>query len=180
MSLPVLSVPIKKAEAGNCWHFFVWAAQLLRERRGKRAWNFYGEQRRCPPCPRLPEKRLQSYAVGYGAAGTEAAQENVYTLTVRPSADSLRFLGEMGLDPLMDIRDAGRLVSAEERRSYLAGAFLGGGTVSRPQGDYHLELVTQSLRFAGELIAVMRSFKLNARMTDRKMITLSISKAVMM
>lgn len=74
----------------------------------------------------------------------------------------------MGLDPLMDIRDAGRLVSTEERRSYLAGAFLGGGTVSRPQGDYHLELVTQSLWFAGELIAVMRSFKLNARMTDRK------------
>ena len=28
--------------------------------------------------------------------------------------------------------------------------------------------MTQSLRFAGELIAVMRSFKLNARMTDRK------------
>ena len=75
MSLPVLSVPIKKAEAGNCWHFFVWAAQLLRERRGKGRGIFYGEQRRCPPCPRLPEKRLQSYAVGYGAAGTEAAQE---------------------------------------------------------------------------------------------------------
>lgn len=100
--------------------------------------------------------------------GRKLRKKNVYTLTVRPSADSLRFLGEMGLDPLMDIRDAGRLVSAEERRSYLAGAFLGGGTVSRPQGDYHLELVTQSLRFAGELIAVMRSFKLNARMTDRK------------
>ena len=90
--------------------------------------------------------------------GRKLRKKNVYTLTVRPSADSLRFLREMGLDPLMDIRDAGRLVSA----------FLGGGTVSRPQGDYHLELVTQSLRFAGELIAVMRSFKLNARMTDRK------------
>ena len=56
---------------------------------------FYGEQRRCPPCPRLPEKRFQSYAVSYGAAGTEAAtKKNVYTLTVRPSADSLRFLGK--------------------------------------------------------------------------------------
>ena len=66
--------------------------------------------------------------------GRKLRKKNVYTLTVRPSADSLRFLREMGLDPLMDIRDAGRLVSAEERRSYLAGAFLGGGTVSRPQG----------------------------------------------
>ena len=59
--------------------------------------------------------------------GRKLRKKNVYTLTVRPSADSLRFLGEMGLDPLMDIRDAGRLVSAEEWRSYLAGAFLGGG-----------------------------------------------------
>ena len=48
--------------------------------------------------------------------GRKLRKKNVYTLTVRPSADSLRFLGEMGLDPLMDIRDAGRLVSAEERR----------------------------------------------------------------
>ena len=50
--------------------------------------------------------------------GRKLRKKNVYTLTVRPSEDSLRFLGEMGLDPLMDIRDAGRLVSAEERRSY--------------------------------------------------------------
>ena len=180
MSLPVLSVPIKKAEAGNCWHFFVWAAQLLRERRGKGRGIFYGEQRRCPPCPRLPEKDFNLMPSAMVRQGRKLRKKNVYTLTVRPSADSLRFLREMGLDPLMDIRDKCRLVSAEERRSYLAGAFLGGGTVSRPQGDYHLELVTQSLRFAGELIAVMRSFKLNARMTDRKMITSSTSKAVMM
>ena len=69
MSLPVLSVPIKKAEAGNCWRNCYGSA-------GEKGRGiFYGEQRRCPPCPRLPEKRFQSYAVSYGAAGTEAAQE---------------------------------------------------------------------------------------------------------
>lgn len=100
--------------------------------------------------------------------GRKLRKKNVYTLIVRPSEESLKFLEEMGLDPLMEIHDASRLVTSEQRRSYLAGAFLGGGTVSRPQGDYHLEMVTQSSRFAEELIAVMRSFKMNARMTDRK------------
>uniref|UniRef100_UPI0025A2F68D DNA-binding protein WhiA n=2 Tax=Bacteria TaxID=2 RepID=UPI0025A2F68D len=51
---------------------------------------------------------------------------------------------------------------------YLAGAFLGGGSVSRPQSDYHLEMVTQSYRFAEEIVKTMAAFKLNARMTDRK------------
>lgn len=172
--------PDKESRSGELLALLRMGGAIVTGAQGKRAWNFYGEQRRCPPCPRLPEKDFNLMPSAMVRQGRKLRKKNVYTLTVRPSADSLRFLGEMGLDPLMDIRDAGRLVSAEERRSYLAGAFLGGGTVSRPQGDYHLELVTQSLRFAGELIAVMRSFKLNARMTDRKMITLSTSKAVMM
>ena len=75
MSLPVLSVPIKKAEAGNCWHSSYGRRNCYGSAGEKGRGIFYGEQRRCPPCPRLPEKRLQSYAVGYGAAGTEAAQE---------------------------------------------------------------------------------------------------------
>jgi len=45
---------------------------------------------------------------------------------------------------------------------------LGGGTVNRPQGDYHLEMVTRSKEFAREIIRVMKSFKINARLTDRK------------
>ena len=100
--------------------------------------------------------------------GRQLRKKNVYTLVVRPSEKGLQFLSDMDMDPLADIRDAERLVSKEAKRAYLAGAFLGGGTVSRPQGDYHLEMVTRSIRFAREIIKIMRGFGMNARMTERK------------
>lgn len=66
----------KERRSGELLALLRMGGAIVTGAQGKRAWNFlYGEQRRCPPCPRLPEKRLQSYAVGYGAAGTEAAQE---------------------------------------------------------------------------------------------------------
>ena len=74
----------------------------------------------------------------------------------------------MGLSPMAGVDDSPFLESSEEKRAYLAGAFLGGGSVSRPQSDYHLEMVTQSLRFAEEIVKTMAFFRMNARMTDRK------------
>ena len=100
--------------------------------------------------------------------GRQLRKKNVYTLIVQPSEEGLRFLSDMELDPLAEIRDAKRLHSVESKRAYLAGAFLGGGTVSRPQGDYHLEMVTRSSRFAEEIIKLMGEFDMKARMTDRK------------
>ena len=64
--------------------------------------------------------------------------------------------------------DTGLCRTQEARRAYLAGAFLGGGTINRPQGDYHLEMVTQSYRFAEDIMAMMKSFHLQPKWTDRK------------
>ena len=100
--------------------------------------------------------------------GRQLRKKNVYTLVVQPSEKGLQFLSDMDMDPLADIRDAERLTTKESERAYLAGAFLGGGTVSRPQGDYHLEMVTRSVGFAEEIIKIMRRFGMNARMTERK------------
>lgn len=100
--------------------------------------------------------------------GRRLRKKNVYTLVVQPSAEGLTFLNTMGLSPLSGVDDMERFTTAEERRAYLAGAFLGGGSVSRPQSDYHLEMVTQSLKFAEEIVKVMKSFSLSARLTDRK------------
>lgn len=100
--------------------------------------------------------------------GRRLRKKNVYTLLVQPSKEGLHFLDTMGLSPLSGAEDMEKLATAEERRAYLAGAFLGGGSVSRPQSDYHLEMVTQSARFAEEIVKAMKSFKLNARLTDRK------------
>ena len=41
------------------------------------------------------------------------------------------------------LHDCEKLTTTEEKQAYLAGAFLGGGTVSRPQSDYHLEMATR-------------------------------------
>lgn len=100
--------------------------------------------------------------------GRRLRKKNVYTLMVQPSKEGLDFLNTMGLSPLAGVDDMERMKTPEERRAYLAGAFLGGGSVSRPQSDYHLEMVTQSSHFAEELVKTMKSFKMKARMTDRK------------
>lgn len=100
--------------------------------------------------------------------GRRLRKKNVYTLMVQPSKEGLNFLNTMGLSPLAGIDDMERLETPDERRAYLAGAFLGGGSVSRPQSDYHLEMVTQSSHFAEEVVKTMKAFKMNARMTDRK------------
>lgn len=54
------------------------------------------------------------------------------------------------------------------KRTFLRGAFLGGGSISRPSSDYHLEMVTGNEDFAHSIIKVMHSFSLKAKMTDRK------------
>lgn len=54
------------------------------------------------------------------------------------------------------------------KRTFLRGAFLGGGSISRPSSDYHLEMVTCNEDFAHSIIKVMHSFSLKAKLTDRK------------
>lgn len=54
------------------------------------------------------------------------------------------------------------------KRTFLRGAFLGGGSISRPASDYHLEMVTGNEDFAHSIIKVMHSFSLKAKLTDRK------------
>lgn len=71
--------------------------------------------------------------------GRRLRKKNVYTLVVQPSEMGLSFLNTMGLSPMAGVDDSPFLKSSEEKRAYLAGAFLGGGSVSRPQSDYHLE-----------------------------------------
>lgn len=54
------------------------------------------------------------------------------------------------------------------RRAYLRGAFLGGGSVNKPEGDYHLELVTANETFAKTLYKLLRAQHLPAGITERK------------
>lgn len=51
---------------------------------------------------------------------------------------------------------------------FFARRVLGGGSISRPASDYHLEMVTGNEDFAQTIIKVMQAFSLKAKLTDRK------------
>ncbi|MBA4371204.1 MAG: DNA-binding protein WhiA, partial [Coriobacteriaceae bacterium] len=52
--------------------------------------------------------------------------------------------------------------------SYLRGAFLGGGFVADPHGDFHFELTAESREAADDLVGLMTRFGMEARVTRRR------------
>jgi DNA-binding protein WhiA len=52
--------------------------------------------------------------------------------------------------------------------SYLRGAFLGGGFVADPHGDFHFELTAESEELARDLVRLMERFSIDARVTRRR------------
>lgn len=54
------------------------------------------------------------------------------------------------------------------RRAYLRGVFLGGGSVNRPEGNYHLEIITDNKMFAETIGNLMNKFNLAAKSSQRK------------
>ena len=95
-------------------------------------------------------------------------KNNRYQVQVIPSPQVSTALFELQLlsvesdlkNPLLENHDC--------KRNFLRGAFLGGGSISRPSSDYHLEMVTENEDFAHTIIKIMQSFSLKAKLTDRK------------
>ncbi|NLX61892.1 MAG: DNA-binding protein WhiA [Tissierellia bacterium] len=54
------------------------------------------------------------------------------------------------------------------KRAYIRGAFLGGGSISNPEKSYHLEFVTNNEEHSSDLLEIINSFGLNARVVLRK------------
>lgn len=54
------------------------------------------------------------------------------------------------------------------RRAYLRGAFLGGGSVSSPEGEYHLEIVSGTEKHARYIEKLMRRLHVEARVSAKK------------
>ncbi len=59
-------------------------------------------------------------------------------------------------------------VSTEIKRAYIRGAFLGAGSISNPEKMYHLEFVTNDEDYVNDLLEMINSFNLNARVIERK------------
>ncbi|MTI69697.1 MAG: DNA-binding protein WhiA [Firmicutes bacterium] len=54
------------------------------------------------------------------------------------------------------------------KRSYIRGAFLGGGSLSDPEKTYHLEFVTHTLEHGENLRDIINSFDLTSKIVERK------------
>ncbi len=67
----------------------------------------------------------------------------------------------LGIDPSLVRRDCCAI-------AYLRGAFLGGGFVADPHGDFHFELTAESEQLAEDLVALMGRFGIEARMAQRR------------
>ena len=94
-------------------------------------------------------------------------KNNRYQVQVLPSVAVADALRELQILPSEEEKD-NLLASSCCRRSFLRGAFMAGGSLSRPYSDYHLEIVTENKSFAELILKEMHSFSLPAKLTDRK------------
>jgi DNA-binding protein WhiA len=67
----------------------------------------------------------------------------------------------VGIDPKLVKRDCCAI-------AYLRGAFLGGGFVADPHGDFHFELTAEAEELADNLTTLMQRFEIPARVAKRR------------
>ena len=98
-------------------------------------------------------------------------KNNSYHIKVVPSPKVGELLEELGLMPgtgPTPLKMGPLLRRNCCRWAYLRGVFLGGGSVNRPEAEYHLELVMGNYQFAELVAAVFKRNEIEARLTDRK------------
>jgi len=103
--------------------------------------------------------------------GRRLKKRIIYVIKVAPAPLVSELLAQLGFlqgEHLNVVSDRSLLRRLCCRRAYLRGAFLGGGSVNKPEGNYHLEMVTENGNFAETLVWAMKSYGLAARITDRK------------
>jgi len=97
---------------------------------------------------------------------------NNYLITVPSQPKLAQALGDLGiLDESLGLTYgvAPRLVRRDCCAiSYLRGAFLGGGFVADPHGDFHFELTAETPEMADALVEIMARFDIDARVAQRR------------
>lgn len=100
-------------------------------------------------------------------------KKNIYNVRLLPHPGMKGYLKELGI-----LREDGSIMAGLAknlvrtqccRRSYLRGAFLGAGSVNNPEGNYHLEIITADLEYAGDVAKLINRFPgLQAKVSSRK------------
>ncbi|MDO5423695.1 MAG: DNA-binding protein WhiA [Eubacteriales bacterium] len=99
----------------------------------------------------------------------------VYSVLVKSHEDTVRILKAAKLvDTGLEIREnfsvADNLIIQRSccKRAFIRGAFLAAGSISDPRKSYHFEIVCTSQEKAEQLIAIINSFDMDAKMVLRK------------
>ena len=96
-------------------------------------------------------------------------KNNRYQVRILPAAEVLPVVNSLRLLPGDDGRlENDLLLSPCCRRCFLRGVFMASGSVNKPEGDYHLEIITSNKNFADTILRVMKYFDLPVKLTDRK------------
>ena len=97
---------------------------------------------------------------------------NNYLITVPGQAKLSSSLAELGILDEKKSLTIGILPRVVKRDccaiSYLRGAFLGGGFVADPHGDFHFELTAESEQMAEDLSELMDRFDVGGKVTKRR------------
>ena len=96
---------------------------------------------------------------------------NNYLITVPTQPGLTEALGELGI-----VGEGGFSLGIEPKLvkkdccaiAYLRGAFLGGGFVADPHGDFHFELTAETEQLAEDLVGLMARFGVEARVAKRR------------
>lgn len=100
--------------------------------------------------------------------GLNLRKKTMFTLTVAPSVMGRSVMEDLKLWPPIEMIPNQWFKNLEVRRAFLRGAFLGGGSVNKPQSYYHLEFMTSNYSFAKQILHNLKYFNISAKITDRK------------
>ena len=139
------------------------------------------ERGRCPNCKNACLSGVFEFAGKKNGGEIRFVTENEYvadyitdavydgeSVKYAKSARDCRFFLDCGSDLMKKISAWENGALACCKRSYVRGAFLGGGSVTDPKSAYHLEFVTRYDTQAEKLAALLNDNSIAAKITRRK------------
>lgn len=99
----------------------------------------------------------------------------IYTVTVNDHDSAVRILQATKLmDENREIREnmsvVNNVIIMQDccKRAFIRGAFLAAGSISAPEKSYHLEIVCDNMPKAVQLSEIIKTFKIDAKIVERK------------
>jgi DNA-binding protein WhiA len=102
-------------------------------------------------------------------------KNNIYMVIITEEMGVRSLLKEMGVlsssEGIISLDYGIPMVLLENddcKKAYIRGAFLGAGSISNPEKNYHVEFVTHNLDYAEELSRLINSYAISSKVIQRK------------